>query len=249
MLIHFREWHERNLYFWGTWGAPEIEWAISRLLQPGDIFVDAGCNVGYFTLLGAKLVGRTGKVFSFEPSPSTSERCRKNIEINGYPQVSLFQKAVSNVTGIATLYQPETGCDLATLRGEVDKKNPASTMQFTVDTICLDTFLPRETAGKIKLVKIDVEGAEFKVLEGMRNILSSPSGPDIICEVNNKFLQEMGTSAIEVIEFLRQLGYFIYLFNGKELSPLETLPDLESFDIYCTKERGKENPLLGKSAE
>jgi len=78
-------------------------------IKKGDVVFDIGANIGYFTLIFAKLVGENGKVFAFEPSPDVFAILQKNVEINGYKNIVLSQKAVSSKTEKIKLYLCETG--------------------------------------------------------------------------------------------------------------------------------------------
>jgi FkbM family methyltransferase len=74
------------------------------IVKEGMVVVDIGANIGYYTLIAAKLVGKSGIVYVFEPMPSNYECLCKNIEVNGYTNVVLIQKAVSNKYGIAKVW-------------------------------------------------------------------------------------------------------------------------------------------------
>jgi hypothetical protein len=77
---------------------------VKEKIKKGDVVLDIGANIGYYTLIFAKLVGEEGKVFAFEPEPTNFSLLEKNVEINGYKNVVLIQKAVSNETGKIRLY-------------------------------------------------------------------------------------------------------------------------------------------------
>lgn len=76
------------IYYWRCY-EPNETWAIRKILRPGDIFIDIGANIGYFSVLAARLVGPTGRVFAFEPVPPTVERLRHNIKINGVNNITI----------------------------------------------------------------------------------------------------------------------------------------------------------------
>ena len=78
----------RMIAAYGNWEPSETAWFL-RTVKPGDIIVDAGANVGYYTVIGSRLVGDRGKVYAFEPDPSNFELLRKNVELNGLKNVVL----------------------------------------------------------------------------------------------------------------------------------------------------------------
>lgn len=72
---------------------------VKRMIKRGDVVLDIGANIGYYTLIFAKIVGEDGKVFAFEPDPTNFALLKRNVEINGYKNILLVQKAVSNKSG------------------------------------------------------------------------------------------------------------------------------------------------------
>ena len=75
-----------------------------RVVRRGDVVLDLGANIGYFTLLAARLVGESGRVYAFEPEPMNFEYLKKNIAVNGYKNVLAYQKGVSGASGTAKLF-------------------------------------------------------------------------------------------------------------------------------------------------
>ena len=75
-----------------------------EVVRQGDVILDLGANMGFFTLLAARLTGHQGRVYSFEPNPTNYGLLLKNLEINGYSNVTVIQKAISNHTGTEKLY-------------------------------------------------------------------------------------------------------------------------------------------------
>jgi FkbM family methyltransferase len=189
-----------------------------RMLRPGDVFVDCGANVGYFTLLAARRVRPSGRVLSFEPSPGTRERCAKNVRLNGYTNVDLYPYAVSDVESESVLFQPERGCDLASLRPHDERSETGQ--EHVVTTVRLDRIVPADLAARIRLIKIDVEGADLLALRGLEGILRQPRGPAVICEINDGFLRQMGGSEEELLEYMFALHYSAYSFERLEFRRL-----------------------------
>ena len=79
----------------------------SRVITPGCVFADVGANFGYYTLLGARLVGSGGKVLAFEPQPAVAELLRESLSINSMANVEVIEAALSNQPGRATLHVPK----------------------------------------------------------------------------------------------------------------------------------------------
>ncbi len=148
---------------------PAVVRAIQTWTQPGWTVADIGSQVGYMTLLLAQRVGPTGRVFAFEPMPANFAALRENIALNGYQNVVLTQGAVSNVAGQTRLHP----MDQRTLSATATLVGPEASgdQGIQVATVRLDDVIPPADR-PLRLVKLDVEGAEGWVLEGMQDILT-----------------------------------------------------------------------------
>lgn len=144
---------------------PEREGDVHRFivsnLKSGDVFVDVGGNIGYYAILASKLVGNDGKVFAVEPVPSTSNVLRLNIKLNQANNVIVIDKAAWHTRAKLKLQVPFGEFGLAS-------SLPIRGLEVEVDAIPLDGVLNRMG---IKLIKIDVEGAEYEVLRGLTETL------------------------------------------------------------------------------
>jgi len=184
-----------------------------KYVKKGDNVLDIGANIGYFTLMLAKLVGPTGKVFAFEPDPRNISLLKKNIETNGYQNVVVVPKAVSNVNEKCTLFTSQSTFGQNRIYEPKKTKNQEY-VPIESETIFLDNFfMNNEKIENISFVKIDVEGAEKYVLEGMKNILSLNKNIKIFSEIDLDFLNDAGSSYTEMIEFLEKRGFTVFLVN------------------------------------
>ena len=151
---------------------------LKKWLRPGDVFVDAGANLGWFTVLAGRLAGPTGKVFSFEPSPSIFEHLRRNVEINGLANVRLENSALGAAPGQAVLSgirerNQGTG---SIVRGV----NASETAGCQVPVTTLDVYCKTQGIERIRMLKIDVEGAEGLVLDGAAQVLGLSEKPQAL---------------------------------------------------------------------
>jgi FkbM family methyltransferase len=146
---------------------------IQRFLRPGMTFLDVGANMGDFSLIAAKTMQDDGRVLAFEPSPDNCRWMRRSIELNGYGSIELFEIALSDVTGEAALYLGDRIAKHSLLPRKIEQ----DTITVTVET--LDDFLESTGSTQVDMMKIDVEGAELKVLRGGAATLSRP-GPMIL---------------------------------------------------------------------
>lgn len=186
---------------------PSTTKIFKEVVKEGDTVVDLGTNIGYFTLLAAKLVGKKGKVYSFEPEPRNYNYLCKNIELNGYDNVFATQKAVSDETGKTKLYicPYDTGHHTINQCGGIKACKPDlidDKKEFVeVEKIALDDFF-KDMKQPINVIKMDVEGAEMLALSGMDRIIRESKNIKMFVEFFPLLIREMGGSPEE---FIRRL--------------------------------------------
>ena len=212
MELDLCDWIPQDIYLTGDFESTSSAIA-KKLLKPGDTVVDVGANIGYFSLLFAHCVGNTGSVYSFEPVPALASKLEKNVELNHFGQVIVSTIALSDHRGTARFYSgPEDNTGLSSLR-----EPRQSSGSFDAELAPFDDLVKDSSA--ITLVKIDVEGAELQVLRGMERLLRN-ARPNLLLEVTDTFLRELGDSASSLLAFLDQFGYVCYLI-GDGLTLLE----------------------------
>jgi FkbM family methyltransferase len=221
MRLALGDWLGRHVYATGEY-EPATAAVIKAILRPGDTFVDVGANVGYFTLLGASRVGPRGRVFAFEPVPHLRKQLAANVRLNRFATVTVRGEAIAEQPGEAEFFLgPADHCGTSSLRSVA-----GSAGTLTVRTGRLDDMLPAEQ--KVRLIKIDVEGAEYAALCGMHDCLRRHH-PDLVIEVTDAFLRAMGHSAEMLFRFLRETGYRMYVIDHRGLVPVAAfggpLPD------------------------
>lgn len=218
------DWLGQYVYLTGVYEPPTAR-VIAELLEPGETFIDVGANSGFFTLLASSRVGPGGRVLSFEPVPSMHKRLLENIALNDMNNVAVHVAALSNAEGVLPLFEgPEGHKGISSLR-HID--NSAATIE--VKTLPLDSF--GDTLSTLKLVKIDVEGAEQLVLEGMTNILHKYH-PYLVIEITDNYLRAFGHTATRLASFLTEFGYRMYKIGseGLVLMNAEQAADEEQFN-------------------
>lgn len=170
---------------------------LARRLRPGMVFYDLGANIGLFTLLGARLVGPSGKVFSFEPDAEVASRLRRNIERNGFSNVTVVETGVWSSSREMTFVAADSASpDHGT--GTFMEGTAAGAKGSTVRCVALDDFV--RNAPPPDAIKCDVEGAEVEVLRGTEQLLAARR-PWILCEMRSD------ENARAWRELLRGLGY------------------------------------------
>jgi FkbM family methyltransferase len=158
------------------------------LLHPGDVFVDVGAHVGYYTLLAASVVGHEGHVYAFEPSRARADEIRRQLERNRrLGSVTVLELAAGSAAGSATLYEaPRTNTAASTLVVSALDPNTASddysASQVTVARA--DECIKPEHLRRTGVVKVDVEGYEVEALEGLAGMLAAGQPLCLIVEIS-----------------------------------------------------------------
>jgi FkbM family methyltransferase len=142
-------------------------------LDSGDVFIDVGAHVGKYSFYAAKQVGDSGLVIAIEPYPRNFENLKKGIELNGFRNIKVAEKACSNRSGKAFLLEYE----LSAKNEIVDKPT-----KMLVDVDTLDHIIENLQINRVNMVKIDVNGHEYQVIEGSRNTLKNCK-PTLLMEV------------------------------------------------------------------
>lgn len=183
--------------------------SIINFLKPNMTFVDIGANIGYFSLLAAKITGTSGKVFSFEPSQFNCRLLYKNATLNNFDNIEIFPVAVADKKQLV-FYNENMGNGMISF-GDTAQLNNATTL---LRTVTLDNILAE--VNKIDAIKLDIEGAEYLALRGAENLLKKHR-PIIFSEVSPEALKNVSqVTTLEYLNFLINLQYNISVlkFNG-----------------------------------
>ena len=185
---------------------------VKKVIQKGNIVIDVGANIGYYTLIFARLVGNEGKVFAFEPEPSNFNILNRNLQLNGYKNVIVEQKAISDNNGKIRLYISE----LTTGMHRTYPSKYCSKAFVDVDLIKLDDYFSKiSLIDKINFIKIDVEGAEFGVLKGISNILKKSKDIKILIEFVPDSIIEYGSKPEDTIKLIKDLDFTIFAVDDQ----------------------------------
>jgi FkbM family methyltransferase len=194
--------HGRRLFGYG-FCEPAARF-MQSLLKPGDVVLDGGANIGLFTLIAAASVGRQGRVIACEPSSSTMRLLRANVDRNGFDWVELCEVALAATPGQMRMRVFTPGSGFSSFA-------PADTtggVEVDVEVATLDD-VASDVLERLKLVKLDVEGAELRALRGAPEILRR-ARPDFIVELEPEHLERQGGSIAEVQALFDDAGYVGY---------------------------------------
>lgn len=212
-----------------------------QLLRSAMTVVDLGANVGFYTLLAARLVGPRGRVYAFEPHPVNLRLLERNIQLNKYDNVTTVPRAVSNFCG-ATSLVVGNGPGVSSLYS--GPLTSAKTMD--VETTTLDEFFSSEGWPAVDLIKIDIEGAECAALDGMSELSARNPGLKLIIEFGVDLMEAAGNTAEDFFEALRHTGFtrFRDIKRGLRLIDIPSeIPSLihrwkasQTTNVLCEKE-------------
>jgi FkbM family methyltransferase len=208
------------LVYNGVWEPMETETFVS-LLKKNMVVVDIGANVGYYTLLAARCVGSGGKVFAFEPEPKNYGLLCKNVMENGYTNIVTVPSAVSDRNGTSRLFLCPKNSGAHNLSARWQEES-----SIEVNTVTLDQYFSNYE-GHIDVVKIDAEGVEELIFDGMSQLLSRYPNLILFTELNppvgecspERYLQKLSTRGFRILE-LREQDQTIRAIDDDHLTEL-----------------------------
>jgi len=201
--IFLDEYVGRTVYFTGDLDR-KISWVCSRIVRPGDTVIDIGANIGVVSLLLSSLVGKTGKVHSFEPNPQLHEMFENTMRRNSATNVTLHRVALGAGRSTLSLSYPLDNFGGGSL---IARQVLANTKTVDVPVVPLSDALRDEDLSSLKLIKIDVEGFEPEVLRGASDILDKVRPNAILFELNDP---PPDFSKHPTIELLSRLDYAFF---------------------------------------
>lgn len=193
------------IYFTPYYDYDEMHF-LDRYLRAGDVVVDAGANIGTYSLLAASRVGPSGRVIAFEPAPVAFERLRENVARNALEQVETHGAAVGARTDRAAMrISSDVSNTLVTVPGLVG-------VTTGVDIVRLDDVVSERRPA---LIKLDVEGFEFEALQGAVGLLAVDPAPVLLIEFIDHLLRAAGTSPQVLRTWLRDRRYELYDYDAR----------------------------------
>jgi FkbM family methyltransferase len=225
---------QRHIYYQGVY-EPIESYLFSRLLQPGMTVVDAGANIGQYSLLASTRIGPSGTVYAFEPVPKNLKRLINHLIINSVTNVRANNVGLWHEDTTIELGVPgdQTGNDGSFSVGGVrDTLLPA----VIARAVRLDHFLTEQKCLRVDLIKMDIEGSELFALQGMQAILERDR-PILLVEINESASTRMGYDTKECWKFLvGQLGYRAWRIghSASDWRLLESLDDIAQANCLFT---------------
>lgn len=218
---------------------PHIMWALRGILRDGDVFLDLGAHIGYHSYFAAGLVGSSGRVFAFEPDPGNYLKLKKNLE--AFPQAHAEHCAVwSRETRL--IFARSESSEESGWGALASVHNTPEREQIEVESVSLDAWTERSALKAIRAAKIDVEGAEFEVLQGAKRVLQQMR-PILVFEMNESLLSQAGASAAVVRQLLRDYQYKLHTLLDGSVQLWKRAAGNETIDCVAMPEESEEMNL------
>lgn len=183
---------------------PEVCHLMARAVRPWDTVIDGGANIGFFTLLLARLVGPNGKVIAFEPALQNVAKLKDNIDINGMKFVVELHEDPLWLNGDEV--ELWTGLDSGISSLKKAPNHLSSTVMHGVQL--------RNYAKECRLIKLDIEGAEYFAMKGGGPLITPERCPFIVCEMNPYCMKQFGYGIKDVRQLMSQRGYDLFLLRA-----------------------------------
>jgi len=177
---------------------------MKKEITAGDIVVDIGANIGYYALLEAKLVGKKGVVYAIEPVPQNVEILRKNVKLNNYRNIEVYQLAIGDKKGTAPMYVSKK-YNWSSMSKNIEGVEETVVKEIEVETTTLDDFLKNKPYPN--MIRMDVEGYEYQIIKGMKNILSKKKPLKLFIEFHFPMLNKK--QSLEILKTLKKHDFVI----------------------------------------
>lgn len=222
---------------------PETTMAVLQLLRPGMCFVDLGAHIGYFSVLAARAVGPSGRVWAFEPAGSTRQVLCLNLAENDVDDiVTVVPRAISDSSGWVrfAIDNESSVSNRMAMPGDLE----ATTED--VEATSLDEYFAARDWPEVNLIKMDVEGAELAALRGMDELNRRNPGLALIFEVNPPNLAHQGLAPGLLFEELKERGFDSYrvlhrngiAFSGHDARQIASLGRGDTVNVLALKGQG-----------
>ncbi len=194
---------------------------VQKTIKPSSVFVDVGANIGYYSLIAAKIVGECGKVYSFEPDPANFKLLQANIEANRCTNIVPIQRVVSNEVATVKLFLDKGNFGAHTLTESNIQTERGGFVE--VEAITLDAFFKEENNTRVDFIKMDVQGSEGLVLEQAHEVLTR-NDLKLLMEFWPQGLRNMGTDPAKLLEKLQEYGFSIRVLMHESAREEKSIP-------------------------
>jgi FkbM family methyltransferase len=220
---------------------------VKKELKEGMNIIEVGANVGYYSLLESRLIGKAGTVYAIEPVPENFERLNENIIINNRDNIISYNFAISDHPGSADFFltnesnwgsMVDPASDFIST-SMTEKLQERHNEKITVQTKTVDEFVKNQGITEVNLIRMDIEGYEIQALNGMKELLDSSTNLRLLIEVHNKIFTNPKESLGPTFDMLLKYGFMPKILIAKEdehydIEPNQFIDIITSYkDICC----------------
>lgn len=217
-----------SLVMYGQWES-WIEKHLMQMANEGDTVVDCGANMGYYSVILGRIIGESGKLYSFEPNPRIYDILKKNLLINGLSGCTAFNMALNSKgkgNDFMWVKPHESGGGFITRDKETDISKDGF-QKIDIKTGRLDDVLPIKS--QVDVMKIDVEGCEPDVINGAKKVIERSQNIKLVVELSPSGWEGQGHNPTELFDYLEQCGFSFKMAMGNgTLDEMEPLNLIES---------------------
>jgi FkbM family methyltransferase len=215
-------------YFPSNYEAENFSFLSQHCIK-GAVVFDIGAHIGLFSVIASEIAGNSGKVFAFEPSPSTTGFLKKTIAINK-KEALIFpvQQAMSKEIGKLTFFVSDNKVDNSNSLVSYEDGRKLSGIEVDVNTI--DDFAAAKKLTAVDFIKIDVEGAEYDTLRGGTNVFTTKR-PACILAIHPIPIKAKGDKLEDIYDYIEKLNYNI-IYDGKNISREAFCANTEMIDLH-----------------
>ncbi len=223
--------------YWEMW----VTNVFMNLVKDGMNIIEIGTNIGYYSLIFSSKIGKSGKLFAFEANPQIFEMLHQTIEINGFlDRVELVNKAATDSSGKISfniLKRHHGSGSITSFSDEHLERSREEVETINVDTISLDEYF-NDRDIKIDVIKIDAEGSEPYILDGMRKLINDNHDIIIICEFNPALIYGAKRDPRKFLDQIEQYGFSLrYIDDNSNIVniSIDKLMEKDICDLYLKR--------------
>lgn len=217
----------------------------ASVITPGMVIVDIGAHIGYFTRLFSALVGPRGAVYAFEADKENFQLLQRNIR--RFKNVRAFEVAITDRRGAIDFFHYDEKAGLHSILPNVPLEY--AKRKITVESADLDSALEHNNVRRVDLIKMDIEGGEWKALEGMKKTISSHGPLMLLVEFAPAWIRAAGTDPLTFLRTIETYGFTLHAVTSHGLVKIDTINDAqyqellpktpthfnEFINMYCVK--------------